>query len=89
MSVMKKIWDEMHPIQQRQYVEFLQGDFFRAVIQTTIVQQYDRITGLDTNQPLDLLGTQYRMVRAELDVWRNMLMFVNNLKVKPLETEGN
>lgn len=88
MSVMKKIWDEMHPLQQRQYIVFLQSDFYRQVIQTHIVQQYDKITGLDTNQPLDVLGTNYRMVRAELDVWRSMLQFVTSLTLKPLE-EGN
>lgn len=85
MSLIKQVWDELHPLEQRKYFEYLQSDLNIRIIQANIKQQFDILASMDTNQPLELLGTQYRNVRAQLDVWREMLLFISKLTMKPLD----
>lgn len=82
-----QIWAELHPLEQREYAEFLSSALYKEIITREIKTCHDQLSALDTNLPREDLATKYLLHRARLDFWREMLLFVTNLKVKPLDPE--
>lgn len=82
---LNRIWDGLNSLEQIAYGEFLQSPLYKRILAEEIKVIYDQLGSIDPASDDKNLGQQYKVLRSQLDFYRQMLLFINNLVFKPVD----